>query len=258
MLELSDKAIANEIFVLNLLKKTFKHFAVAIVSGEWKTGKTDFGLLLSELLISMKFIKKVASNIDTMGYYPKIYELPLIRKWIYADHSEKLYILDEGNEHMTNRRVMSRENVGIIQLLPELSKAHCRLIMICHDSEKVDPEFNNKTWLRAIFHKVDRTTIQIQSKYYDDLYTLYHIPRTSIPFDPDQLAPFSAKIVEIKNLFKGQDKEDWEMLKRYFEGESFRTIGLANQEGKRLIIKKLTEYYNLLITNNINMGEVTP
>lgn len=142
----------------HILHLFFDHPSVILIGGVWKSGKTDFSLYIAETLLKLPLgdgtvISEVASNIDTKGTFPVISDTVSLRTWLYSNSKRKLYIFDELNEHLAARRAMTGKNVGFISLIPEISKAHARLLMVGHQLLTVDKTFLDDIWCRGIFIK---------------------------------------------------------------------------------------------------------
>lgn len=184
--------IEEFIYVLKLL---FGHTSVVLIGGTWKTGKTDFGLLIAEILQKKRIIKNVASNIDTKDHLTLITDLYNLKRWLKETRGRKLYIFDEGSVHLRRRRSMSTKNVEIIQAIPELSKGRACLIIIGHNLQELDKTFGDQTWLRGVFIKIPpgKKKVQLTSDLLPNPYEFRDIPKTSIPFDPYLIAPFTLK-----------------------------------------------------------------
>jgi len=175
-----------------ILKKIFGIPTMVLIVGDWKTGKTDFALLIAERLLELGIVKKVASNIETAD--PRIEfisSLDRLRYWLYADKTRKLYILDEAGVHFPRRTPMKEKNVQAIQLLPEISKAHARLIVVTQDPDTVDSQFLNPTWLKALIVKDSLKNARLISDMFETVITLKDIPKTTIKYDPYAIAPFT-------------------------------------------------------------------
>lgn len=175
-----------------ILKKLFSIPTMVLIAGEWKTGKTDFALLIAERLLELGLVKKVGSNIETKD--PRIEyitSLERLKYWLHMDKLRKLYILDEAGVHVPRRTPMKEKNIQAIQLLPEISKAHARLIVVTQDPDGIDSQFLNPVWLKAIFVKDSLKTARLISDQFETVIRLKDIPKTSIPFDPYAIAPFT-------------------------------------------------------------------
>lgn len=174
----------------DILKKLFKNPCLILMKGNWRTGKTDTSLLIAYLGLKWGLIDKVASNIWTYNDKRVAYVTSLGRLnfWLHADRLKKLFIFDEALSHLSRRTSMSHKNVGILRIVPELSKGHGRIIF-CAQTDKVDSALLDSAFLRAVFTKKRKKVMECRSKLFEDT-TLTHLPRSPIRFDKDRLAPF--------------------------------------------------------------------
>jgi hypothetical protein len=178
-------------------------------------------------------ITDVATNIDTKGYYQEVNDLVTLRQWLYSNDHTKLYILDEANEHLAGRRAMSGKNVGFIQLIPEISKAHAKLLIIGHQLLTIDKTLINEVWCRGAFIKLGLKKAYLISSLLPQPYTFDNIPKTSISFDPYVLAPFQESPTG-KLLFKNKDLE---LMYEWANGKTYKDLGIHPQELHRLVVK---------------------
>lgn len=221
-----------------ILHKLFNYPSVVLIGGTWKSGKTDFALKISNDLKNLdykgkKLINEVASNIETFGHYPKISDLISIRQWLYGSNKRKLYIMDEASEHLPSRRAMSGKNVGFIQLIPEISKAHARMIVVGHQLLKIDSVLLDEVWCRGAFIKLELKKAQLISHLLPQPYVFRNIPATTIKFDPYAIAPFTEQ-PEGSILFKDADKQ---LLWDYANGKTYKELGLHPMKMSRLLRK---------------------
>jgi hypothetical protein len=208
------------------LLKLFSKPSIVVIGGTWKTGKTDFGLKISEDLFELGLISECASNIDTKGHYPLITDTVNLKQWLYATSKRKLFIFDEASEHLPNTRGMSGKSVGIKGLIPQVSKAHGRMIIIGHNISKVDAEVYDKTWCRALIMKpltpYRFTPAIVYSNLFVRPFKISSISPTKIAFDPFTLAAFSE--TPINGVFlKDKDKQ---LLLDWAHGSNYKQLGL--------------------------------
>lgn len=227
-----------------VLRKLFGQPSLVLIGGAWKTGKTDFALKISEDLRRIPFketesdpdkklIEEVASNIETFGTYPMISDLVSLRQWLYSNNKRKLFIFDEASEHLPGRRAMSSKNVGFIQLIPEISKAHARLIVIGHQLLKIDQTLLDETYCRGAFIKLDLKKAQLISHLFQAPIVFKDIPPTTIKFDPYAIAPFTEK-PSGKLFFKDTDKQ---LLWDWVNGKSIKQLNIHPMQLNRLVRK---------------------
>jgi hypothetical protein len=220
------------------LHKLFDHPSVVLIGGVWKSGKTDFALYIAETLMKLPLdrdsvITEIASNIDTKGHYPCIYDLVTLRQWLYGSNRRKLYILDEASEHFPSRRAMTSKSVGFIQIIPEISKAHARLLMVGHQLITVDKTFLDEVWCRGIFLKIGLKKAQLISGLLSKPFIFTNIPRTNIPFDPYLIAPFQEE-PSGKLMFKDAEQQ---LLYEWSKGKSYKLLDVHPMQLNRLLRK---------------------
>lgn len=165
-----------------------------LIIGDWKTGKTDFALLIAERLLELRIVSKVASNIKTWDCPIEfISDLPTLKAWLHADRTRKLYIFDEAGLHLHRRRSMSKKNIGFMTLLPEISKAHARMIGITQNPTSIDKELLSPVWCKGLIFKLSKLKVKMVSELFlpdNAVQEFYPVPKTNIPFDPYAIAPF--------------------------------------------------------------------
>lgn len=220
-----------------ILRSLFNGPSIVIIGGTWKTGKTDFALKISEDLKTLGIITEASSNIDTFGYYPQITDLISLKQWLYATRNRKLYIFDEASEHLPNTRGMSGKSVGIKGIIPQISKAHGRMIVIGHNIKKIDSETYDTTWCRALIMKPMKPYVYQPAVVYSPLFpkpvSIKTISPTKIKFDPYSLAPFTER-PEKMVYFKTEDEQ---LLWSWANGTSAKELGKDNIQINRLTRK---------------------
>jgi len=170
--------------------------SLVLISGEWKSGKTDFALLIIERLLELGYIKEAATNIES-AKDPRITfigDLPHLKMWLYRNRVSKLYLFDEGGSHLHRRQSMSRKNVAVMTLLPEISKANAKVLILFQNPESIDGELTNQAWCRGIIHKINKKTVRFSSFKFpgsQKSFVFSDLPRTTIKFDPMELSQFS-------------------------------------------------------------------
>jgi hypothetical protein len=193
------------------LKKLFDlPSSFVLIIGDWKTGKTDFALLIAERLLELGIVSEVASNIQTED--PRIMfisDLPTLKSWLHGSRKRKLYIFDEAGMHLHRRRSMSKKNVSFMTLLPEISKAHARMIAITQNPSAIDAELLSPVWCKGIIIKTSKYYARIISELFPSdqkVFEFYPVPKTNIPFDPYAIAPFKLSApVDVPASIKDKD-----------------------------------------------------
>lgn len=227
-----------------MLKVLFKDPCLILMLGDWRMGKTDASLLIGHLGLEWGLIEKLGSNIYT-------YENPRVEyvnsfgrlsRWLHYDRKTKLFIFDEALQHLPSRRSMSRKSVNVtMKLIPELSKAHGRIIF-CTQTDKVDSTLLDSAFLRAVFKKTTKKTMQCGSKLFEPM-TFRNLPRSPIKFDKDRLAEFwEAEAIQYSDL-----SETMKVAKARLDGKSFSWIrdkmGVHPETAKRHVRKILKAYF---------------
>ena len=214
------------------LKKLFDLPAsVILITGLWKTGKTDFALLLYEELRRLGIIGKGASNIETKASDMLcIQSMPLLKRWIFGDTISKLFIYDEAIKGTPKRRAMGNLNVAWLQdIIPELSKGRAKLIVVTQEIDLTESVFYHPTFCRGVFRKISKRIVVVRSKLLDGEYSFRDIPRTRIDFDPFHQAPFNLveSLEDQKPLMDFDSLEDdMKIALWYSEGVPMSQIGL--------------------------------
>jgi hypothetical protein len=244
-----------------ILRVLFNVPGVVLIGGPGKSGKTDFALKISEDLLktpasnrnqtnnfsSMLIQEKnnIATNIDTFGHYAQISDLISIKQWLYANDNRKLYIFDEATEYLTNKRTMSSQNVGFMRLLPQVTKAHARMIVIGHNLLRVDKDLLDEAWCKGVFVKTDLKNAQLISNLFPKPFDFEKIPPTTVKFDPYAIAPFTERPVG-QVYFKD---EDLDVLWRWANGSNYKDLGLKPMQ----LHRKLQKYVLQTLQNKLNV-----
>lgn len=223
------------------LNRLFRKTCIVLVGGYWKTGKTDFALYIAKRCLHMGLVYEVATNIETNGEFKYITDIETLKYWLSSNGHLKLFILDEGNEHLPNTSFMSHKSVGIKEIIPQISKKHGRLIVVAQDLDSIDKTFRSKSWWRGTFKKTDRKTASLTA--YWNLHkplVITEIPKTSVNFDPYLSAPFTEKSDKIV-FFKDSERQTlWE----WCNGKSIKDLGIHPQALNRLVrpfVKRMLE-----------------
>lgn len=238
-----------------ILRKLFEVPGVVSIQGPGKCGKTDFALKISEDLKKVSaqdssakrfepLIHDVASNIDTGGHYQQVYDLVTLKNWLYGSNRRKLFIMDEANEHLSNLRVMSGQNVGFGRLLPQVTKAHARMIVVGHSLQRVDGSILDDAWCKGIFFKENLKIAQLFSHLFSRPQRFVNINKTKVWFDPYAVAPFQEKASGTL-LFKDSDLQ---MLWDWSQGKTYKDLGCHQMQ----LHRKLKKYVAQTLENEHN------
>lgn len=239
-----------------IFRVLFRVPGVVLIEGEGKIGKTDCGLWLTEQLLVIPIrenehlvssVDDIATNIDTKGRYTQISDSINLKQWMYSNNHRKCYVMDEANEYLTNLRVMSSLNVGFTRLLPQVTKAHCRMIIIGHDFQGIDKNILRHAWCKGMIRKTSLKTAEVISILLPRIYSLKNIPRTNVKFDPYAIAPFTEK-PEGKTYFKDTDKQ---LLWDWSNGKTIKDLGILGMTLNRLVRK----YVRGTLENEFNVSQ---
>ena len=211
--------------------------------GIWKLGKTDLGLYLSQMCLKYGIVSDVATNINTFGHYPQVADLISLKHWLHQGSRRKLYILDELNVHAPKRRAMSSKNIGILQIIPEISKARARIILIGHDILKMDKDLTSFGIVRGLFIKKTLKNVELISHLFRKKYVFHALPRTTIKFDPYETAPFTERpLAQI--MFKDEELQKfYNWAKGGTWREYFKNPNECNRFVRRISLKLLEKAF---------------
>jgi len=182
-----------------------KPASVTVIKGDWKTGKTNFGLYLAQVLKKCNLVQQMGGNIEcfkdlkTRERDPKfefIDNFLRLEMWGYTPF-RKVYIFDEAIKNAPSRNAMTKLNKKWLEIIPELSKMRCHLIGITQEDEYIESIFKNKRFLHAEWNKLNyskshpfyRKVVTLKSsKYFHGIKKFKPIPKTSLLYDPYQTA----------------------------------------------------------------------
>jgi len=225
-----------------------------MVFGRRGTGKTDFSLLIAEILHEMGMTRHFATNIKIYGSPFEIEfidNLEDLRYWCQSRRGKKLFILDEVGKSFPRRTPMAKLNVEMIKQLQTMRKYKLSILFNTIDPRYADGAFMGATLLDGVFtkpgHKMSKNVL------YDDLLEDFHlefygIPRTSVKFDTWDSADFSLRKKPTKALLKDEiAKRFWEYA---YEDKKIAEIWPYRQTYKRELKKFLKEALRLMVTSN--------
>lgn len=223
------------------LKKLFDlPSSFVLIIGDWKTGKTDFALLIAERLLELRIVSKVASNIKTWDSPVEFIDnLPTLKEWLHKGKERKLYIFDEAGIHLHRRRSMSKKNIGFMTLLPEISKAHARMIGITQNPMSIDKELLSPVWCKGLIFKLSKLKVRIVSELLppgEEVKEFFPVPKTNIPFDPYAIAPFKLTApTQVPANLKDRDLQilwEWSV-----NNKTAHNLGLHTMQINRIVKK---------------------
>ncbi len=226
-----------------MLKRVLREPIVVQIEGDWRSGKTNNALLIAYLAKKWGIIDKIGTNIKVRGkladQVDKIENTGDLKKWMHADRSEKIFILDEALKTIYKRKAMSKLTVKIItEIMPEVSKGHTRLFVLTQidrlDADIMHPAFHRATWTC-----VSKGVMECRSKHYP-FRRFEGLPKSPIDYDPDTLAKFIDKDVS-KVADSKQLPVIFQVCGMYAKDMTFNQIGketgLHKQQVKRFIQK---------------------
>ena len=214
--------------------------AFIIIFGRRETGKTDFGLLIAEILHGKGVIENFATNIkiyDAPFPFRHITNLDDLRLWCREVPGRKLFIFDEFGKAFRRRTPMSSLNVKLIDELQILRKYKLSTIAITVDEKYIDQTALGSDVLDGVFMKTDYKNPKV-ALYLDNLENfrkrITDIPRTSVNFDTWDVAPFKEHGAKEKPAFKDRDLQVvWE----WSHGKSSKDLELHSMQLNRIIRK---------------------
>lgn len=241
-------------FILKKFKRGTSNFI--IIFGRRETGKTDFALLISEILQDSGLMKFFSTNIKIYKsdfLISHITNLEDLKFWCKENNGKKLFIFDEYGKAMRRRSPMSSLNVKLIDELQILRKHKLSTIAVTVDEKYVDNASLGSDVLDGFFIKPNYKNQKI-ALWFDLLTnenkTLKGIPPTSIKFDTWDVAPFKEFGSKRGTRFKD---EQLQILWKLANGATGKEVGLHTQQVHRLknkFIKDTLERKLSHITSN--------
>ena len=212
--------------------------AFYIIRGRRESGKTDFALLISEVVYYSGVIRNIATNI-------RIYEAPFtieyitnlmdLEHWCSTLKGKKLYILDEAGKSFRRRTPLSKLNIRLLDKIQILRKYKLSLIFITPHEAFIDSAIWGTDVLDGVFTKSDENPkIALYDDYLESFTkNLYDIPPTTIKFDTWDIAPFTEKSTKTPKF----REKDLEILWEWSHGKSYKDFGLHPNSMNRLVRK---------------------
>jgi len=244
------------------LNKIYGDYAsITVITGEWKTGKTDLGLKIMEWLKALGLASKLASNVETSGKSDVRYinDMLSLKAWAYSDKVfRKAYLYDEAIASTPSRKAMSGLNTDWLRFIPQLSKAKCQLIVSTQETDYTETSFLHPRFIRAIWEKTFlppthpqyRKMVKLYSKLLDHIPVFRNVPRCMTGFDPLKIATFhrEPQLSELNVPFEinvaldyGAGVSSLDLVKKYGELNSRTQAMRTVQYG----IRQLKECYLL-------------
>jgi len=220
------------------------------VLGRRETGKTNWSLVILEILHYYLGFKHFSTNIDIIndqgiGIRP-INNLDALTDWCKTNKGRKLFVFDEIGRTVKRRSPMSSLNVKLIGELQILRKYKLSIIACTIDEKYVDNAILGTDILDGSFLKpyiFDQPIKNQRIALYHDLLkkldkTIYAIPATSIEFDTWGTAVFTEHGPLEKPKFKDIDLSrlwDWS------QGKTIKELELSRTQFHRILKKYITE-----------------
>ena len=242
MLKLKQVSKDFSDFIVHIFRRQISGFV--IILGRRGTGKTDFSLLIAEILVSMGLIEQVATNIkiyDSPFPIKEITNLEDLEYWCKNTVGRKLYLFDEIGKGMTRRRPMSSLNVKLIHHFQKLRKYKLSVVATTIQDKYVDSAVLGEDTLDGYFVKPNYRNPKV-ALYQDNLEDLdldiYDIPKTTVKFDTWDSAPFGEHSPNTRAHFKDKDLE---ILWRWSNGHTIKDLGLHRMKINRLCRKYIRD-----------------
>jgi hypothetical protein len=232
--------------------------SVTTVTGEWKSGKTNFALYLSfdELMQKLHLIDHVGTNVkvfkdnnfkdldERISYIDNFSDLEL---FLFQNRRPKTFIYDEAIKSTPSRKAMSQMNTKWLEYVPELSKARCHLIVVTQAKDYTESIFLNPIFNRAEWRKINKTSIELIMKPRFEIYRFYDIPPTTLRYDPYSQAIWKlyAEIkyenlpLAVKIMFDYGHGLSGDELKEKYQLSSRTQVMRKVQEGIKILEQRL-------------------
>jgi len=258
---------------VSLVKRLFKVPAsIVLITGRMDSGKTDFALLLSEILLETRIIREVGTNIKVEDpRFTRITSVPALKSWLLHSPGPKLFILDEAGCHIDSRRPMAKINKELRNCAFLLRKYRSKMMLISQRGEDVESTFRAPDIWLATFKKTSKKTAICVSDLWEEPVIIEDVPKTSIKYDTYDIAPFSLEaqedFLDAQNLRKlypvtwrfAMEDKSFEKIKHEL-GLSTRTHALkrCRSELKRLLRSLMEHGYIHEESVNTQRGEELP
>jgi len=223
--------------------------SVLAIFGRRGTGKTDFCLLIAEILHSLGLFKHFATNIRIYkSPFPieRILSLEDLKYWCRETEGKKLFLFDEVGLTLPRRKPMSSLNVALIQQFQILRKYKLSTIYLTVDPSYVDNGVLGSQILDGVFEKVwykRKDPYFRKVALYRDLleyfeFPIKNIPGTQVKFDTWDSASLTEYSQTRRPTFKDKDIET---LWQWSQGKSAEELGLHRAQLARLRRKFIKE-----------------
>jgi len=227
--------------LLKILKVIFKIPApIIFITGRMGRGKTDFGLLISELALFFGWVKHVATNIKVFDErFTHITSYAELMSWMKLNMQKKLFTFDEASSNIPRRNPQAPLNKKITDIAIKLRKYRGHLIFIAVSQQLVDSIFEYiPDLVLGEFYKLNETTAVFKSQIFGDPIIVRNIPPTTVKFDTYDIAPFT-----VMPSTEGLQWMCCKVAKRYAEVRNLSKVanefGILREQAKRLLIKHI-------------------
>ena len=167
-----------------------------LVTGNLRTGKTDFALLLGEKALEMRWAERIVTNIEVSLGDSNPYRFRVKRVHSSRDiqrelgrRGRKVLIIDEAGIHISARRSVSKKNMFFVYLTRLSRKHKAKMIYITQKDEDLDKAVRDLCTVHIHKHSLKTAEITLKTPTGDETIWLENIPRTTIPFDTLSTAP---------------------------------------------------------------------
>jgi len=223
--------------------------SVQSIFGRRGTGKTDFALLIAEILSQLGIIKHFGTNIriyESPFPIERILSLEDLKYWCKETEGKKLFLFDEVGLTLPRRKPMSSLNVALIQQFQVLRKYKLSTIYLTIDPSYVDNAVLGSQILDGVFEKIwfrrKDSRFQKVALYRDLLeyfeFPIRNIPGTQVKFDTWDSASLTEYSQTRRPVFKDKDLDS---LWRWSQGASAEELGLHRAQLSRLRRKFIKE-----------------
>lgn len=228
-----------------LIVSTFERgTTVVFIYGRRNSGKTDFSLLIAEILYDNQVLKHIATNITiTQSHFPTEYITSLedLESWCKNNRGNKLFILDEAGKTIRRRSPMSKLNIEMLDQLQVLRHYSLNFILVAPAEKYIDNAALGSDILDITVNKFDFKTPKV-ALWVDHMeeqeILLRDIPRTSVGFDTLSVATFQKNSPRKMPRFKDKDMEN---LWLWSHGSTQKALGVHPQYFQRILKKFVKE-----------------
>lgn len=222
---------------------------VQAIFGRRGTGKTDFALLIAEILYTLEILKHLSTNVKILKSpfeIQRITNLEDLKFWAKERRGKKLFVFDEVGRTISRRKPMSSLNVALINEFQILRKYKLSTIYITIDPDYVDnailgTQILDGVFYRPFYKRTDRRfrkTALYEDKLERFTKDIFDIPKANITFDTWDSAIFTEHGKSRKPRFKTKELDNlWDLS----HGKTPKELGLHSMQVSRLWKKYVKE-----------------